>query len=104
MKKLIQILLALLVLFIVFQFFANMLINSHKLDYSVVTSDNKYNIREIFHKSGDSNIYSFKVVDQSNNKYLFTYDVDLNKQDRIIKDIKYFKSNNLTCIYPIYKR
>jgi hypothetical protein len=104
MKKLMQILVALLVLFIVYQFFANLLINSHKLDYSVVTSDNKYNISEIFHKSGDSNIYSFKVVDQNNNKYLFSYDVDLNKQDRIIKDIKYFKNNNLTCIYPIYKR
>lgn len=104
MKKLIQIIVALALMALAFQFIINLLISKHDITYSIITEENNYTINEIFSRVEDDHLYSFKVTDKDNNNYLFSYTKDFNKQEKVITDIEYYKSNNLKCIFPIYKR
>lgn len=104
MKKLIPILLLLGVAALVFQLFIQFLIKYHDIDYSIATKDNSYLINEKLRISGKKNMYSFKVVDSNENTYIFDFSNDYNRQDRVIKDIKFFDEGDLKCIFPIYKK
>ncbi len=104
MKKILKIIFLLGVLFLVYQLFLIFFINEHSVSYSIVAKDKrKYFIDENFKKVDDDYIYSFTIKDKKK-VYTFSYNKDLNKQEEIISDIKYYKSNNLECIYPIYKK
>ncbi len=104
MKKYIIILIFIGALALLYQFFVTLFISSHTQTYSIKTKDNHYDIVEDFVQRGDDSIYHFSVVDQNNHTYTFSYTHDFNKQDQIIRDIRYFKKGNLECIFPIYKR
>ncbi len=104
MKKLIPILFLLGVTALVFQLFVQFFIRHHEIDYSIITKDNSYLINEKLKIDGKKNNYFFKVVDSNKNTYLFNFEHDYNRQDRIIRDIKFFDSKDLKCIFPIYKK
>lgn len=103
MKKLLPILLLLGVAGLALQVVVQVLIKHHEVEYSIITKDNSYLIIEKMKIVGKKNTYSFKVVDDNKDTYFFYFDHNYNGQDRIIKDVKFFKEDDLKCIYPIYK-
>lgn len=104
MKKILKIVFLLAVLAIISQMFIKLFIKEHSVSYSIVASDNKkYVINEEFKKFGSKHNYNF-TVKRNNKVYSFSYENDFNKQDGVINDIKYYKTGDLECIYPIYRR
>lgn len=99
MKKILKIVFVLGVLFLAFQFIVNLLVKEHKVEYSLLSKDNDYNIYESYNKNG----YYFKVTDKDKMRFNFYTNTSFNKQEKIIKDIKYYKTDDIVCILPIYK-
>ena len=75
-----------------------LLIVEHDFTYKI----NKYKIHEHFYIN-KNHFYDMTIVNNKNN-YTYTLNKKLSKQKRIIKSIKTYKSNNLVCIIPIYKK
>lgn len=89
---------------LILRLFINFFTNSHDISYSLVSADRqKYFITEKFLKEDNIHTYSFTVKNKKD-IYSFSYQSNLNKQTNIISDIKYYKENNLKCIFPIYKQ
>lgn len=76
----------------------------HEIDYSIITKDNSYLIHEKLKVDGKKNTYYFKLVDDNQDTYIFNLEHDYNRQDEIVKDVKYFDDENLRCIFPIFKK
>lgn len=104
MKKLFPIILALAVFALLFQFIVNFFIKEHSVQYSIKTKDNAYFVKEKFKLSEDGSIYDFTILDKDDSFYTFSLNYDFNKQDKIIKNIKYYTTKDLKCIFPVYKR
>ncbi len=105
MKKLIFIILLLGIAALLLQFFIQIFIKSHNVTYSIITDNNSYTVNEKLTVLDGKHTYSFRVTDdKSKNLYLFDFVHNFNKQDSIIKDIKFFEYDDLACIFPIYKK
>lgn len=85
----------------VFQFGINILKKEHTIDYKIKTGDKKIDIHEEYYKNKNEDYYFFRVV---LDKKEFVFDIDnlFNKQKKIIKDIKIYEEDDLTCISPVY--
>ena len=101
MKRLIPIIISLALLSLAIQFLVVFFTKHHEVKYSIIDNNNKYMIYENFNNERGTK-YEFKVED-NNNSYVFSYNGNLNKQENIIKDIKYYNEGDLNCIVPIYK-
>ena len=86
-----------LIVFITINVF-KLLKDNHSIEYKI----NDYNIKEHFYINND--YYYDLVIKNKNNTYIYTLNEKLNKDKKIIKDIKEYKSNNLVCIIPIYNK
>lgn len=106
MKKVLPILVLLAFFACCYQLIVTFFITEHKINYSLIASDQKnYIVSENFKKYGKRHYYSFLVQPQNKKKtYTFSVEADFNKQKRVITDFKYYKKNNLECIFPIYKK
>ena len=74
------------------------MIKEHDVFYNI----NKYKIHEHFYINKD-HFYDITITKNKEN-YTYTINKNLSKDKRIIKSIKTFKSNNLICVVPIYKK
>lgn len=101
MKKVFPILIVLGVFAVALQFLVNFFMSSHSIEYSIITDDNEYMIKENFFSK--NNRYVFEINDNKKGKYVFDFFGDYNKQEEIIRDLKYFTNDKLSCILPIYK-
>lgn len=105
MKKLIPIIFVLGFMGLLLQFFVQIFIKHHEIDYSIINDDNSYMIHEKLTVLDGKHTYSFRVSDDKTGAlYLFDFIHDYNKQDSVIKDIKFFEYDDLVCIFPIYKK
>lgn len=82
----------------------NVFVTDKETVYVLKIRDNKYSITEKLTVIDDVSFYDFMVTGEDEDVYSFSYSGDFNKQTEIIKDIKYFKSGDTACIFPIYKR
>lgn len=103
MKKILLILVLVIVSVFLYKGYNYFFVNEHNIIYSIKTEDNSYNINEKFVKDNDISLYTFLITDKKKKKYFFSIEKDMNKEDKLIDDIKYFKSNDLKCILPIFK-
>ncbi len=103
MKKCFPIILIVTVLTLVLQVFANHFITERHSEYVLKTDVGDYKINESLRVLDDIQYYDFSI-DINNENYAFTFVNDLNKQSEIIKNIKYYKKGDLSCITPVYKR
>lgn len=91
-----------MLLTLLMQYIVVFMTKKHEVKYSIKTDDNSYMIFEEFDGHDGSNYY-FKIEDNDKNVFNFSYSGDLNKQEEIISDIKFFNDDKLKCIFPIYK-
>ena len=73
-------------------------------NYTLKTKDNSYNISEHLEVIDDISYYNIGITDRDGQAYTVFLQKNLNKQTEIIRDIKTFKSNNLSCIFPVFRR
>ncbi len=104
MKKLLPILFLLGAAALIFQIFVQFFMRHHEVDYSIITKDNSYLIHEKLKIDGKKNTYYFKLVDDNQDTYIFNLKHDYNRQDEIVKDVKFLDDGDLKCIFPIFKK
>lgn len=104
MKKAMPILLILGFLGLILQVAVNVFISEKMSEYTLKTSDNSYNITEHMEVIDNISYYDIGITDKDGIFYSLFIEEDFNKQTEVIRDIKTFKSNNLSCIFPIYRR
>ncbi|MBQ9018718.1 MAG: hypothetical protein IJ097_00165 [Bacilli bacterium] len=97
MEKTKKVLLVIFLLILVYGGY-KLLIVDHDINYKI----NKYKIHEHFYIN-KNHFYDITITNNKTN-YTYTLNKKLSKQKRIIKNIKTYKSNNLVCIIPIYKK
>lgn len=103
MKRMISIVFTLGAIALLYQFLTLFIMNKHDAVYSVKTDDNSYMINEDYNKTKDYNMYYFLIKDKKNNSFVYSINKSLNRQSRIIKEIKSYQNNNLYCIAPVLK-
>lgn len=104
MKKVINLVLVLGLLMLVYQFFVMFLIKSFNTTYVLKIGNDNYTISEKYTKNKKNNLYSFIITNNTTkDKYIYNLNRDYNKQTNIIKDLKVFQQDSLTCIYPVFK-
>lgn len=104
MKKLFPIIIALGIFALAYQVVVNFFINSHEINYSIKATNNSFVIDEKYRRVNGQDNYYFYVTDNRNDKYIFNFNEDYNKQKQILKDIKFYNPyDDLKCIAPIYK-
>lgn len=105
MKKLIPIIFVLGLLSLIIQFVIQAITKHHEVDYSIITEDNSYMINEKMNVLDGQHVYTFRVkTKNTGDVFYFNFINDYNKQDSVIKDIEFFSDDDLTCIFPIYKK
>lgn len=102
MKKMFNIVIVLGILAIIYQFFVTIFINKRNANYSVLTNDNSYLIKEDYKRIGETNMYSFLIKNRNKENFVYSYQGNLNKQSRVIKDVISYNDNNLSCIAPVF--
>ena len=103
MKKCLPIIIIISILVLVLQIFANHFIKERHSEYVLKTDDGDYKVNESLTVIDNNQYYDFSI-DVKDENYAFTFVNDLNKQSEIIKNIKYYKEGDLSCITPVYKR
>lgn len=81
-------------------FFLNKLM---KKEHEVVYEVRDYQIKESFSIKNKKHHYDL-IIKQGKNNYTVTLNHNLQKQKKIVKEIKLYKEKGLTCIIPIYKK
>ncbi len=98
MKKKVKKLMVIILLILIIIFVRYIIKTNHKVEYKI----SNYKIIENFKIINKKHQYTIRI---SNKDKVYTYilNKNINKQKQIIKDIKTYKSKNISCIIPIYK-
>lgn len=98
MKKKIVTIFFLIVLVLLSYKIYKLFITEHNISYKI----NGYKIKEAFHK--DLKHHYDIIIEKKDFSVTYTLNKNLKKQKKVIKKINNYKSNNVTCILPIYKK
>ncbi len=104
MKRLIGILVTLFLLYMLIQLGFKYLGHGHTVNYTIKNKNYTIKIKEeaTFRQKTDADHYDFTITINNQEFPLQTYQ-NLKKEDHVIKEIKYVKTKNYECIYPILK-
>ena len=103
MKKCLPILIVLIFLSLILQVVVNVFVKEKDSKYVLKQGDIKYTIQEDLSVVDDESYYDFVVEDSNELIYTFSFKADFNKQTEIIRNIEFISTDNLSCIFPIYK-
>lgn len=103
MKKMIHVVISIALVATIYQFFVTFLINKRYDNYSLITKDNQYMINETYNRKNKHHMYSFLIKDNQDREFVYSYDGDLNRQSKVIKDIISYQKNGINCIAPVFK-
>ena len=99
MKKTIIFVLIFLSLLVIYELLFNVLKSSHDIDYSIIQDDKTYMINENYVKGSGTNFYYIEVNErESKDKYIFNVKNDFSKRKNIVKEIKEYSKNNISCM------
>ena len=104
MKKCFPILLVLVILSLILQVVVNIFVKEKATNYVIKKDDLKYTIDETLTVVDDESYYDFVVESSNDLVYTFSFNNDFNKQTEIIRDVEFISTDNLKCIFPIYKK
>lgn len=93
MKRVIKSIIALAIIFFIFQLVVTFFETKHEMVYSIAHDGKNYNVKEEFIKVQKNHYYSFQVVDEDNRKFIFYYNEDYNKQSKILYDLETYQEN-----------
>lgn len=96
MKRVLETILLLALVFLIFQILSSVLKKGHEIDYVLSVDNKKFNINEVY-KQG---YYHISIV-EGNNHFSIFLDDNYNKNKKIIKDVLYTFDDNMECIYPV---
>lgn len=100
MKKVIKIILIIFLLLLLLQLIVTIFTKEYINNYSLKTKENTFLINEHFHDKR----YDIVITDKNKEKYIFTVSHNYHKEKNIIKNVNYFETKNLTCLYPVLKK
>ncbi len=86
------------IIIMIIPFIYKMTIKHKETNYKI----NKYQIEEIFNINNKKHTYEFNIK-KGKNIYSYKIENNIHKNSKIIKKIKEYKQDNITCIVPIYK-
>src|SRR5574344_2574573 len=100
MKKIFALLILLYIVFFGAQFIFNYFRTSHEVFYNV----NNVEIKEYYqgNTKNEKENYYFELTTASNTFYIQTFS-NLNKNKKVITDIKYYSDEQYECLLPIFK-
>lgn len=98
MKKRVKQLIIIILLILIIIFINHIIKTNHKVEYKI----SNYKIIENFKIVNKEHQYTIKITNKDK-VYTYILNKNINKQKQIIKDIKTYKSKNISCIIPIYK-
>lgn len=101
MKKYIKISIIIIIILIIVELVINAFTNKKSSTYNIFDGNKRYKIEQNYKKIANNNIFSF-TVKLKKDTYNFSYNKNFSKKTQIIKNIKYYKKNNLECILPKY--
>lgn len=103
-RKMFVLLITLILVYIGFQCAFQLVSKGHNVEYTIKTSNVKLKVKEIYtrNEKDERNNYYFEIKD-SNDTFTLELFHDFKNRNYVIKDIKYLKTDNYTCIYPIFK-
>ena len=103
-KKMFLLLITLIIVYIIFQLIFQMVSHGHSVEYIVKSDVVKLKVKEVYtrNEKNEEDNYYFEITD-SNQTFNFQIFDDLKKRNYVIKEIKYLKEDEYTCIYPIFK-
>ena len=101
MKKIINFIIVLAILFLVFQFGITFFKNKHTVEYNLKVNNEEVKIHEEYYKDKESDYYFFRL-NIGDDVFVFDVDNSFNKQKKVISDIRLYKKDELVCISPIY--
>ncbi|MBR6948941.1 MAG: hypothetical protein IKH54_01985 [Bacilli bacterium] len=104
MKKFFPVLIAIALLTLTYQVIVNFFISSHNMSYSILNDKTSFLVKEDYKKSSEYDDYNFFVNDSNGKLYIFSSDLNYNKQRKVLSDIAYYSDDNISCILPIYKK
>lgn len=104
MKRLIGILVTLFLLYMFVQLGFKYLGHGHTVNYTIKNKNYTVKIKEEAHfkQKKENDRYNFTITIENHEFPLQTYQT-FKKHDHVIKDVKYTKTKNYECIYPIFK-
>lgn len=100
MKKLFGGLIVLLIIYITIRCAFIYFSNGHDITYNLTDNDYIANIHETAIFDSKDNYY-FEVA-INNKKFTFQTFYDFKKSSKVIKEIKYYEDDNVSCILPVY--
>ena len=104
MKKAFPILFIIAILGLVLQAVVIVFTVEKTSEYTLLTKDNEYQIKEHLEVIDEESYYNIGITDKEGSVYTVFLKKNLNKQTEIIRDIRTFKTDNVSCIYPIFRR
>lgn len=99
MKKIVKGLILIIFIILIVILITKIFKKKHEVTYNL----DKYIIKESFYLKEKEHWYDFIIYDKKNN-YSYSLNEKLSKKKRVIKEIKTYKKNSLTCIIPFYKK
>lgn len=100
MKRVLSIIILFVFIFLGFQLAIGFAKKGHEITYTIKSNNQDFNIKETYKKK--NNDYYDITIENDTEKYLYILNNNWNKQKKIIKEIKYYKNNEESCIYPIF--
>lgn len=103
MRKLIILLLIMFLLYLGIQIGFKFFDKGYTMNYEI-KKENTFQVKEIYsqNKENEHNNYYFEITVNGTTFGIQTYQ-NLNRLNKIIEDVEYFKNGNYECIYPITK-
>lgn len=99
MKKVVTKILIVLILLLSICFIFNKFKTHHKVKYKIKDKQD-VEILETYHKDKTSDYYLLEIT-QNDQTFIFDIHNKFNKKKKIIKDVRIYNQDELTCIYPI---
>ena len=103
MKKVIAIVVLFFIICLLYEFGVLLFVKHYDYNYTFTKGKNKYEISETYNYIDGMHKYDISIKDKDNNEYLYLIDHNYHKEKEILVDLRIFKKENMTCIFPIFK-
>ena len=98
MKKKIKLLILLILVILIISLIRFIIKKEHDINYET----SKYEIHETYKYKNKIHTYTLKIKNKDNT-YSYVLNNNIHKKKKILKEIKTYRKDNITCIIPIYK-